>query len=125
MNPCIQTYKRISDNLQAETIEGELDSEAILESDTIIDGSSWSDVELSDSDTDDLAEKLSDWASTFSIPLTATSGLHDLHKYEEVELQHECSCMELQHTYTIPQKLDIVLDYLIFWKPCIYPENLI
>ena len=39
------------------------------------DGSSESDVKLSDSDTDDLAEKLSDWALTFSIPLTATSGL--------------------------------------------------
>ena len=71
----LQETDRISDSLQAEIIEGELDSEAILESDTVIDGSSESDVELSDSDTDDLAEKLSDWASTFSIPLTATSGL--------------------------------------------------
>ena len=63
----------------------------------------------------------------------------DLHTYEEVELQHECSCMKLQHTYTIPQTLDIVLDPLIlqhtytipqtldivldpliFWKPCIH-----
>ena len=69
-----ETY-RISDSLQAETIKGELDSEAILESNTVIDGSSESDVKFSDSGTDDLAENLSDWASTFSIPLTATSGL--------------------------------------------------
>ena len=70
----LQETDRSSDSLQAETIEGELDSEAILESDTVIDGSSGSDAEFSDSDTD-LAEKLPDWASTFSIPLTATSGL--------------------------------------------------
>ena len=62
MNPFIELQEtdRISDSLQAETTEGELESEAtVLESDTVIDGTtSVSDVEFSDSDTDDLAENL-------------------------------------------------------------------
>ena len=55
----LQETDRISDNLQAETIERELDSEAILESNTIDWSTSESNVEFGDSDTNDLAEKLS------------------------------------------------------------------